>query len=44
MIVRRALTSVQLRTILEENHDSFLIVEHNPLLYEDAVLPWIQKH
>ena len=26
--VRRAFTSVQLRTILEENHHSFLIVEH----------------
>ena len=23
-------------TILEENHHSFLIVEHDPLLYEDA--------
>jgi hypothetical protein len=28
LIVRRAFTSVQLRTILEENHHSFLIVEH----------------
>jgi hypothetical protein len=34
LIVRRAFTSVQLRTILEENHHLFLIVEHNPLLYE----------
>jgi len=34
--VRRAFTSVQLRTILEENHHSFLIMEHNPLLYERA--------
>ena len=34
--VRRAFTSVQLRTILEENHHSFLIVEHNPQLYERA--------
>jgi hypothetical protein len=34
--VRRAFTSVQLRTILEENHLPFLIVEHNPLLYERA--------
>ena len=34
--VRRAFTSVQLRTILEENHHSFLIVEHNPRLYERA--------
>jgi hypothetical protein len=23
-------------TILQENHHSFLIVEHDPLLYEDA--------
>jgi hypothetical protein len=36
LIVRRAFTSVQLRTILEENHHPFLIVEHNPLLYERA--------
>jgi len=36
LIVRRAFTSVQLRTILEENHHHFLIVEHNPLLYERA--------
>jgi hypothetical protein len=34
--VRRAFTSVQLRTILEENHHPFLIVEHNPQLYERA--------
>ena len=34
--VRRAFTSIQLRTILEENHHPFLIVEHNPLLYERA--------
>jgi len=36
LIVRRAFTSVQIRTILEENHHPFLIVEHNPLLYERA--------
>jgi hypothetical protein len=30
LIVRRAFTSVQLRTILEENHHLFLIVEHRP--------------
>jgi hypothetical protein len=36
LIVRRAFTAVQLRTILEENHHPFLIVEHNPLLYERA--------
>jgi hypothetical protein len=34
--VRRAFTVYQLMTILEENHHSFLIVEHDPLLYEDA--------
>ena len=34
--VRRAFTSFQLMTILEENHHSFLIVEHDPLLYEDS--------
>jgi hypothetical protein len=28
LIVRRAFTSVQLRTILEENHHQFLIGEH----------------
>lgn len=36
MDVRRAFTCFQLMTILEENHHSFLIVEHDPLLYEDA--------
>jgi hypothetical protein len=34
--VRRAFTSFQLMTILQENHHSFLIVEHDPLLYEDS--------
>jgi DNA polymerase I len=34
--VRRAFTVFQLMTILVENHHSFLIVEHDPLLYEDA--------
>jgi DNA polymerase I len=34
--VRRAFTSFQLMTILEENHHSFLIVEHDPMIYEDA--------
>ncbi|MFZ3149641.1 MAG: hypothetical protein WA137_11445 [Methanothrix sp.] len=34
--VRRAFTSFKLMTIQVENHHSFLIVEHNPLLYEDA--------
>jgi len=28
LAVRRAFTSLQLRTILEENHHPFLIVEH----------------
>ena len=23
-------------TVLEENHHSFLIIEHDPMLYEDA--------
>jgi DNA polymerase I len=34
--VSRALTIFQLITILEENHHSFLILEHDPMLYEDA--------
>ena len=34
--VRRAFTVFQLMTIPEENHHCFLIVEHDPLLYEDA--------
>lgn len=34
--IRRAFTVFQLMTILEENHHSFLIVEHDPLLYEEA--------
>jgi DNA polymerase I len=34
--VRRAFTSFQLMNVLEENHHSFLIVEHDPMLYEDA--------
>jgi hypothetical protein len=36
--VRRAFISVQLRTILEENHHPFLIVERNPLL-RAALIP-----
>jgi hypothetical protein len=36
MEVRRAFTSFQLMTVLEENHHSFLIIEHDPMLYEDA--------
>jgi hypothetical protein len=34
--VRRAFTVFQLMTIPEEKDHSFLIVEHEPLLYEDA--------
>ncbi len=34
--VRRAFTVFQLMTVLEENHHSLLIVEHDPMLYEDA--------
>ncbi|MHB8117989.1 MAG: hypothetical protein ACYDHX_04575 [Methanothrix sp.] len=34
--IRQAFTSFQLMTILQENHHSFLIVEHDPMLYEDA--------
>jgi hypothetical protein len=34
--VRRPTPSSRLMTILQENHHSFLIVEHDPLLYEDA--------
>jgi hypothetical protein len=34
--MRRANTLFQLMTILEENHHSFLIVEHDHLLYEDS--------
>ena len=34
--IRRAFTVFQLMTILEENHHSFLIIEHDPMLYEDA--------
>jgi hypothetical protein len=34
--VRRAFTVFQLMTILEENHHTILIIEHDPTLYEDA--------
>jgi DNA polymerase I len=46
MDVRRAFTCFQLMTILEENHHSFLIVEHDPLLYEDAseMVEYIGQH
>ena len=44
--VRRAFTSFQLLTILEENHHSFLIVEHDPMLYEDAgeMVEYVAEH
>jgi len=46
MDVRRAFTSFQLMTILDENHHSFLILEHDPLLYEDAseMVEYIAQH
>jgi len=34
--IRRGFTTFQLMTILEEAHHSFVIVEHDPMLYEDA--------
>ncbi len=44
--VRRAFTSFQIMTILDENHHSFLIVEHDPMLYEDAepVVEYVAQH
>jgi len=44
--VRRAFTSFQLMTILDENHHTFLIVEHDPLLYEDAaeMVEYVAQH
>jgi len=44
--VRRAFTVFQLMTILEENHHSFLIIEHDPLLYEDAseMVEYVAQH
>ena len=46
MDVRRAFTSFQLMTILDENHHSFLILEHDPLLYEDAseMVEYVAQH
>jgi DNA polymerase I len=41
--IRRAFTSFQLMTILVENHHTFLIVEHDPLLYSPALDPHLQK-
>lgn len=34
--IRRGFTVFQLMTILEENHHSLIIIEHDPMLYEDA--------
>ena len=34
--IRRAFTVFQLMTILEENRHTLMILEHDPLLYEDA--------
>jgi hypothetical protein len=44
--VRRAFTSFQLMTILEENHHSFLIVEHDTLLSEDdtEMVEYVAQH
>jgi DNA polymerase I len=44
--VRRAFTSFQLMTILEENHHSVLIIEHDPMLYEDAdqMVEYVAQH
>src|SRR5512139_4024875 len=44
--VRRAFTSFQLMTILQENHHTILIVEHDPMLYEDAeqMVEYVAEH
>lgn len=34
--IRRGFTVFQLMTILEEAHHSIIIIEHDPMLYEDA--------
>jgi hypothetical protein len=34
--IRRAFTVFQHMTILEENHHTILLIEHDPSLYEDA--------
>ncbi len=34
--IRRGFTVFQLMTILEESHHSIILIEHDPLLYEDA--------
>ena len=35
--VRRAFTVFQLMTVLEEARHTLIIIEHDPILYEDAV-------
>jgi DNA polymerase I len=44
--VRRAFTCFQLMTILEENHHTFLILEHDSMLYEDAdhMIEYVAQH
>lgn len=44
--MRRAFTSFQLMTILDENQHIFLIVEHDPMLYEDAehMVEYVAQH
>jgi len=34
--IRRGFTVFQLMTILEEAHHSLILIEHDPMLYEDA--------
>jgi DNA polymerase I len=42
MDVRRAFTAYQLLTVLEENHHTLLIIEHDPMLYQDE--PSLQEY
>jgi len=35
--VRRGFTTFQIMTILEEAHRSLIIIEHDPIIYEDSV-------
>ena len=43
--IRRGFTTFQLMTILEEAHHSLIIIEHDPMLYEDAqeMIEYISK-
>jgi len=34
--VRRGFTTFQIMTILEESHHSLIIIEHDPIIYEDS--------